>query len=422
MKIKNKPLSYAQVMALPREKRRKPRRPGRFFRWLLKTLSAGELKEVDFQLTREGMDKLGPAEPALFLMNHSCFLDLKIASTILYPRPFNIVCTSDGFVGKRWLMERLGCIPTQKFVSDPALVRDMVYALKQLRSSVLLYPEASYSFDGTATPLPDTLGKLLKLLKVPVVMIETRGAFLHDPLYNGLQLRKVPVRAEMRYLLSPRDIEEKPVAELNEILREQFAFDGFRYQRENGIRITEPFRADGLNRVLYKCPVCGAEGRMEGKGVRLTCGACGKVWTLNELGALEAEDGDPVFDHVPDWYAWERKEVRREIEAGTYRLDIPVDIRLLADAKCLYTVGTGRLVHDETGFTLTGCEGQLVYHQSPLASYSLYADYFWYELGDMICIGDGKTLYYCFPLAGGDVVAKTRLAAEELYKLRMDRG
>ena len=38
----------------------------------------------------------------------------------------------------------------------------------------------------------------------------------------------------------------------------------------------------------------------------------------------------------------------------------------------------------------------------------------------MICIGDNETLYYCFP-QGGDVVAKTRLAAEELYKLSKAR-
>ena len=34
----------------------------------------------------------------------------------------------------------------------------------------------------------------------------------------------------------------------------------------------------------------------------------------------------------------------------------------------------------------------------------------------MICIGDTNTLYYCFPQIDYDVVAKTRLAAEELYK------
>ena len=53
----------------------------------------------------------------------------------------------------------------------------------------------------------------------------------------------------------------------------------------------------------------------------------------------------------------------------------------------------------------------------PTASYSLYSDYYWYELGDMICIGNNDILYYCFPKEGGDVVAKTRLAAEELFQM-----
>ena len=34
----------------------------------------------------------------------------------------------------------------------------------------------------------------------------------------------------------------------------------------------------------------------------------------------------------------------------------------------------------------------------------------------MICIGDNDRLYYCFPKEG-DVVAKSRLAVEEMYKL-----
>ena len=66
--------------------------------------------------------------------------------------------------------------------------------------------------------------------------------------------------------------------------------------------------------------------------------------------------------------------------------------------------------------TLTGCGGKLDYTQSPKASYSLYSDYYWYELGDVICIGDKERLYYCFP-HGGDVVAKARMATEEIYKL-----
>ena len=90
---------------------------------------------------------------------------------------------------------------------------------------------------------------------------------------------------------------------------------------------------------------------------------------------------------------------------------------MLVNTKAIYHVGQGNLKHDIKGFVLDGCEGKLHYEQSPKASYSLYSDYYWYEIGDMICIGDMKTLYYCFPKNAGDIVAKTRIAAEELYKL-----
>ena len=418
MKIKVRNMDYRAVLSLPQKRHKRPARQSGFFRLLLYILSIFELKKTHFTCKKIGMERLGKKEPCLVLMNHSSFIDLKIASTLLVRRPFHIVCTNDGFVGKNWLMRRLGCIPTVKFVSDLSLVRDMAYVLKTLRSRILMYPEASYSFDGTATPLPKSMGKCLKMFGVPVVMIRTQGAFARDPLYNCLQQRKVDVSAEMEYLLSPADIAEKSEEELNAILSAQFSFDHFRWQQENRVKIDEPFRADGLHRVLYKCPHCMAEGKTEGKGTRLTCHACGKSYELTEYGALAATEGGGLFTHVPDWYAWERAEVKKELEEGVYRLDVPVDIAMLVNTDCLYRVGEGRLVHTAEGFSLTGCNGELSYTQKPSASYSLYSDFFWYEIGDVICIGNPKIQYYCFPQEKGTPVAKTRLAAEELYKLK----
>lgn len=421
MKIKIKDSSYEEVLAQPVERHRSPVRPLWIFRLLLKLLSMPDLRATNFTCRKTGMERLGRREPCLILMNHSSFIDLKIAASILYPRPFNIVCTSDGFVGKNGLMRAVGCIPTKKFITDMTLVRDMLHALKKENSSVLMFPEASYSFDGTATPLPDSMGKCLKILGVPVVMIRTYGAFARDPLYNNLKLRRVDVSADMEYLLSPEEIREKSAEELNEILQKQFSFDNFRWQQENNIRIAEAFRADCLNRVLYKCPHCGTEGKMLGEGTELSCGECGKRYELTEYGYMEAVDGETEFRHIPDWYRWERESVRKELENGTYGLDIPVTICMMVHSKCIYRVGSGRLVHTAEGFHLTGCDGRLDYTQKPGASYSLYSDYYWYEVGDMICIGNGDVLYYCFPGEGEDVVAKTRLAAEELYKMTCRR-
>lgn len=138
---------------------------------------------------------------------------------------------------------------------------------------------------------------------------------------------------------------------------------------------------------------------------------------MTELGYLKALNCEEKFNHIPDWYSWERQCVKEEIINGTYKLDLPVDIYMLVNTKAVYKVGDGRLVHTVDGFHLTGCEGKIDFTHSPAASYSLYSDYYWYEIGDVICIGDSKTLYYCFPKTKDDIVAKARLATEEMYKL-----
>ena len=133
---------------------------------------------------------------------------------------------------------------------------------------------------------------------------------------------------------------------------------------------------------------------------------------------LRAENVEAAFTHIPDWFKWERECVRKELADGTYHMNVPVDICMLLDTKRVYRVGEGVLDHSADGFHLVGCDGKLDYKQSPIASYSVYSDFYWYEIGDVICIGDSKTLYYCFPKCEGDFVAKTRLAGEELYKMK----
>jgi hypothetical protein len=155
---------------------------------------------------------------------------------------------------------------------------------------------------------------------------------------------------------------------------------------------------------------------MKSNGTKLVCTNCNKSYELNEYGFLVADDSNTTFFHIPEWYNWQREEVKKEIQANTYKLDVEVEIGVMVDYKAIYMVGTGRLIHDKNGFSLTGCNGKLNYTQKPLSSYGLYADYFWYEIGDVICIGNEDALYYCFP-KGADVVSKTRLATEELYKM-----
>ena len=257
----------------------------------------------------------------------------------------------------------------------------------------------------------------MKRLGVPVVTVITQGAFARDPLYNMLQIRKVKVSAHVKCIATAQEVKELTVAQLDERLDEAFSFDNFAWQRDNRVCIDEDFRADGLHRILYKCPHCGAENQMEGKGIHLTCMACEKQWEMDVYGQLCACVGETEFPHIPDWYKWQRDCVRKELEDGTYLLDTDVDIAIQVNLDGVCMIGGGHLKHNLDGFHLTGADGKLDYKQSAVASHTLYSDYYWYEIGDVIGIGDNEFSYFCFPKDSVSVT-KARLATEELYKMK----
>ena len=415
MKVKSRKITHEELMASYKPPRKSPPYPWFLFRTLVRLLSIGELRKTKFTYTKENMKRI-PHGPCLFLMNHSSFIDLKIASKVLYPKCYNIVATSDAMLGKEWLMRRLGCVATNKFTPDVPLVLDMMRLAKKRKRSILLYPEAGYSFDGTSTTLPKSLGSLVKKMGVPVVTIITDGAYLYDPLYNELKKRKVKTSAKVKLAITKKDIAEKSADELQAIIEEIFTFDNFKTQYEKGVLVKEPTRADGLHRVLYRCPNCNSEGKTVGKGETLTCSECGKVYRLEENGRMKALQGETEFEHIPDWFNWQRECVKQEILSGEYNLDAEVEIGAIYGYKSFNLLEKGRLTHSNDGFKLEFYKSEVSLSQSPVYSYSINADFYWYEGGDVISLGNSDILYYCFP--SGDVpVAKIRLAAEEIYKL-----
>ncbi len=417
MKISNRYKDYDELMKLPVPPHRKPRRPTLFWQTLTHLVSIPDLKKTDYSFREVGMERLGKNEPALILMNHSSFLDFEIAYYSLYPRKFNTVATFDAFIDKDWLLRQIGCFPTRKFITDLQLIRDIKYCIEKNKTSVLMYPEAGYTFDGTKTTMPSTVASLVKMLGVPLCMLEAYGSFLRDPMYNRLQNRRVKVRAELRYVLSPEEIAKMSVGEIESVLEKEFSYDEFRRQKEEGIVINEPFRADGLESVLYKCPHCGAEGKMHGEGITLTCTSCKKEWELTELGELRARDGETRFSHIPDWNKWQRECVRDEIVRGEYGYTEPVDIYMIVNFKGAYRVGDGTLTHDENGFHLVGCDGRLDYKQSARSMYTCESAFYWYQMRDVIGMGDKRALYFAMPKERLELSAKTRLAVEEMFKI-----
>ena len=62
--------------------------------------------------------------------------------------------------------------------------------------------------------------------------------------------RKVPLYTTMTQVLTAEEVAEKSASEIGAVIRQAMDYDEYRWQREQNIRITEPFRP-----ALPDCPV-----------------------------------------------------------------------------------------------------------------------------------------------------------------------
>ncbi len=209
-------------------------------------------------------------------------------------------------------------------------------------------------------------------------------------------------------------------------MKEALTYDDYKYQKENNIRITEPLRAEGLHKLLYKCPSCKAESKMASEGTKLFCRECGKVWEMTELRELLAKSGDTEFSHIPDWFEWQRGEVRAEIARGEYSFSDEVDVYSLPGCYKFEPLGKARLTHDvENGFVLEGTYRDKPYRiqRSPLQTISLHTEYDFPHVKpfDCIDISTEKDSFYCYP-DKENVITKLSLATEEIYKYASEKN
>lgn len=371
----------------------------------------------------------GIEPPYVLLCNHNAFLDFKVTTAAIFPHRANYVVAIDGFTSptkkgfasREGLLRTVGCICKRKFTNDAILVRQLGRVVKNGDIAVL-YPEARYSLCGTNAVLPESLGKLCKLLKVPVVSLIMHGHHVNSPVWNLGDRGVKPVESELTCLFTTESLAKASSEEVNRVINEAFQYDDFAWQRERDIRISYPKRAEGLHKVLYQCPHCKAENQMDSVGAELFCKSCGKRWEMDELGVLHAKNGETEFSHIPDWYEWERANVRTEVEAGTYSFSATVRVMSLPNANGYVHIGDGILTHNMDGFTVrgTGAYGDFEMVKPVPSLYSSHIELNYLgKYGDCVDLNTLEDSWYCYPQMDRFSIVKIAIATEELYQHHM---
>ncbi len=357
-------------------------------------------------------------KPFLILATHQSFMDFPMILKGIRPKNTTWVMSVEEFRRGYWLMGGVGGIAKRKFSHDISTAKNILYVLKKLKYPCTLYPEARFEFAGINERLDGALGKMCKLADVPVVMCMSNGNFINSPQWSKHPYRKIRQESHMYVLLTREQLREMTAEEIQAKIEKAFEKDEYKWQVDNNLHVKCKDRADGLYRILYKCPHCGKEFEMESAGIHLWCNACGAKWEMDTLSRLHGVNTDKGFSHIPDWYRWEREEVRKEVREGRYHFEDDVRVEDFYSTKVGFlNVGDAHVVHDENGFTFSGTvDGKPFNLNKPVSSmYSVHVEYDFLKRGDAFDIATDKTSYFMFLKNAKNYLTKMHFATEELY-------
>ena len=355
----------------------------------------------------------GVKGPYLIVGNHTSPIDFLYFTAGVYPKPINFVVAENMIYRKVYgaFIRSFGTIKKKQFTADFQCIKQIKKNI-DAGTHVLLFPEGRVSIDGTTGYIAPSIGKLIKFLNCPVIKGITVGSYVTRPKWGKKRPGKVTLKMEP--LLSTDDIGDMSNEEIYEYILKNFSYDDNVAFKEQNRKVYGLRLAETLEKLLYKCPRCGAEFKNESKYRTFRCTACGNTVKYNSNGTLSPSgENDKCFEFVSEWYKFQRDEVKKEVENPDYSFEENVTLLLTDDKTHRFEeAGKGKIVLDKNGITYVGTKcGQEVSRTFGLKNHPTVA----YKLAQNIEIAEDNEIFK-FVFENGFHTAKFVLAVEELHK------
>ena len=313
------------------------------------------------QIQAVGMEQLSTLAPPFLVMgNHVHTFDPFFVSSA---SPIHIRWVAGAYLfkmlGLRPLMERwIQAISKQQGRSDLYTIRTISEALKH-GDVVGLFPEGTRTWDGEPVGFDMAIAKLVKIFKVPIVLLNLEGFYGLRPRWARKRRRGVGTIRVME-TLTVEQISNLSVDELYAHLQTVLNHSNRRFQEQTPAPYHGTRLAEGLEQVLYLCPDCHKVSTIASKANTITCSSCSYEARLDNYDKLHIQKGEHIFSDVAEWHAWEKKIITSEQGAD---LDYPFDRGVLfqkGEARRLHTLAKDFTLHMERdGFSIITQKGEL---------------------------------------------------------------
>ncbi len=251
--------------------------------------------------------KLKP--PYLVLGNHVGYWDPFITGHFL-PHFTHFVSSDAAFRNPiiRFFLNGLGTVPKKKSIRDTKVIRDIISVIKQ-GENVGIFAEATRTWSGSTQPIDPSIGKLIKMLNVPVVVPVLKGMNLFNPRW-AYNIRRTKVEVQYKLLFTKEAVGKLSENEIYTRFNQAILHDEVDYQRNRMNKIRSNKRAEYINHALYYCPGCKSIDMFSAKGNDFYCRSCGYDIHINKYGFFERKSfGKLYFDNIRDWFNYEETEL-----------------------------------------------------------------------------------------------------------------
>ena len=197
----------------------------------------------------------------------------------------------------------------------------------------MIYPEARYSITGTNSVIPDSLAKMIKKLGVPVVSLISHGHHLIQPVWNLTNKRKIKNnRGYDKNLNSLKTAQTLVLKQSIKLLMIPFIMMTTNGNLIIKSRLKKKIALKGFIRSYTNVQVATQKKGWLRLIIKLSAQVAAKLMKWIHLDVLKPKREKLSSRHIPDWYEWERTEVRKELEAGTYHFEHEVEIESLPNS------------------------------------------------------------------------------------------
>ena len=245
--------------------------------------------------------------PAIVVATHTCDQDHILSALTLFPtRPTYVV--SDHFMRDpktAKLLKLMHVIPKKMFSADVSTIISIMRAKKE-NAVIVIFPEGRLSCFGRTLPVTEGTAELIKKLGINLYSWKAEGAYLTFPKWREKgEDRRGKINASVKLLLTADEVAEKSIPEIKAITEQaifnddELAMDGVSYKSDHIAR--------GVDKILFKCPKCMAEGTLTSDDQHIKC-ECGFEATLDNCYKLH---GAP-FERVNEWFEWQQNALDTE--------------------------------------------------------------------------------------------------------------